>query len=548
MRRLRDRPGPGHRRRGRSSSALALAVGGVLARARAPRTRSPSNVETTARLRSRDIAATVADGDFPRSCSRCRAATRTSCRSSTRSGDVVAASANLAGERADQPRCDPAPTGTRRARVTGLAEGDGPFRVVARRVAHRRRARTSSTWPAASSGVDRQHRQPRATAPGRAARSCSLLVGATTWVVTGRALRPVEAIRREVEVDRRRGPAPPRARARDRRRDRSPRPHDERDARPPRGRHRPPAPVRRRRQPRAAQPAHRHPRPARGRPRAPRARRLAGDRARACSTTRSGCSASSTTCSCSRVADASALDARPPRAGRPRRDRARREPAASRSRTTHRRRHVARCRARRSTATPTSSLRAVRNLLDNAARHATSTVTVALPESESAAVLSVADDGPGIPPDQRERIFERFTRLDDARTRDAGGTGLGLAITHDVVAPTVARSRSTATVVARGCASPCPCPSRRPGRRAHRPRARGLAARASRWRIRRRRGAAAPASSGGRRRGRGEQAAQPVVQARRTDLVARLGRGSALSLVRHVSSIGAGGESFEANL
>jgi signal transduction histidine kinase len=79
-------------------------------------------------------------------------------------------------------------------------------------------------------------------------------------------------------------------------------------------------------------------------------------------------------------------------------------------------------------------VRAVRNLLDNAARHATSTVTVALHESECDAVLSVADDGPGIPPDQRERVFERFTRLDGARTRDGGGTGLGLAIAHEVVA------------------------------------------------------------------------------------------------------------------
>ena len=48
-------------------------------------------------------------------------------------------------------------------------------------------------------------------------------------------------------------------------------------------------------------------------------------------------------------------------------------------------------------------------------------------------MLAVADDGPGIPTPSSERIFERFARLDDARTRDTGGTGLGLAITHDVV-------------------------------------------------------------------------------------------------------------------
>jgi signal transduction histidine kinase len=47
-------------------------------------------------------------------------------------------------------------------------------------------------------------------------------------------------------------------------------------------------------------------------------------------------------------------------------------------------------------------------------------------------VLAVADDGEGVPKEQRERIFERFVRLDDARTRDEGGAGLGLAIARDV--------------------------------------------------------------------------------------------------------------------
>jgi signal transduction histidine kinase len=45
----------------------------------------------------------------------------------------------------------------------------------------------------------------------------------------------------------------------------------------------------------------------------------------------------------------------------------------------------------------------------------------------------VSDDGTGIPTDKRAEVFERFTRLDEARTRDAGGTGLGLAITRDIV-------------------------------------------------------------------------------------------------------------------
>ncbi len=77
--------------------------------------------------------------------------------------------------------------------------------------------------------------------------------------------------------------------------------------------------------------------------------------------------------------------------------------------------------------------RAVQNLLDNAERHAVTTVTVTLDESDGIARLTVTDDGSGIEPAQRERVFERFTRLDDARTRDAGGTGLGLAITRDIV-------------------------------------------------------------------------------------------------------------------
>jgi signal transduction histidine kinase len=77
--------------------------------------------------------------------------------------------------------------------------------------------------------------------------------------------------------------------------------------------------------------------------------------------------------------------------------------------------------------------RAVRNLLDNANRYADSTVVVSLEENDERVVLTIADDGPGIPSEEQERIFERFTRLDNARTRETGGTGLGLAITHDVV-------------------------------------------------------------------------------------------------------------------
>lgn len=76
----------------------------------------------------------------------------------------------------------------------------------------------------------------------------------------------------------------------------------------------------------------------------------------------------------------------------------------------------------------------VRNLVDNAARHAVSRVAVTVAQSGPAVELAVDDDGPGVPPADRERIFERFVRLDEARARDAGGSGLGLAIVREVVA------------------------------------------------------------------------------------------------------------------
>ncbi|QFG26803.1 HAMP domain-containing histidine kinase [Actinomadura sp. WMMB 499] len=77
--------------------------------------------------------------------------------------------------------------------------------------------------------------------------------------------------------------------------------------------------------------------------------------------------------------------------------------------------------------------RVLANLLDNAERHAATRIRVALGARDGATVLRVADDGAGVPPDDRERIFERFVRLDEARSRDDGGAGLGLAITHDLV-------------------------------------------------------------------------------------------------------------------
>lgn len=78
--------------------------------------------------------------------------------------------------------------------------------------------------------------------------------------------------------------------------------------------------------------------------------------------------------------------------------------------------------------------RLVRNLVDNAVRHAHSAVELECERVGDLAVIRVADDGPGIPVDQRERVFTRFVRLDAARSRDAGGSGLGLAIVAEIVA------------------------------------------------------------------------------------------------------------------
>jgi signal transduction histidine kinase len=61
-------------------------------------------------------------------------------------------------------------------------------------------------------------------------------------------------------------------------------------------------------------------------------------------------------------------------------------------------------------------------------------VSVELARHDGYVELVVSDDGPGVPTAERDRVFERFARLDDARSRDRGGTGLGLAIVADVVA------------------------------------------------------------------------------------------------------------------
>lgn len=77
---------------------------------------------------------------------------------------------------------------------------------------------------------------------------------------------------------------------------------------------------------------------------------------------------------------------------------------------------------------------ALRNVVDNAVRHARSTVAVGVHLAGDTAVIEVGDDGPGVPVADRERVFGRFVRLEESRARSAGGSGLGLAIVAEVLA------------------------------------------------------------------------------------------------------------------
>jgi signal transduction histidine kinase len=90
--------------------------------------------------------------------------------------------------------------------------------------------------------------------------------------------------------------------------------------------------------------------------------------------------------------------------------------------------------------------RVVRNLLDNADRHAGDHVEVALSNNNGTVDLVVEDDGPGIPEADRERVFDRFTRLDEGRARDTGGAGIGLAMVRAIVERHGGRVRIEASI------------------------------------------------------------------------------------------------------
>ncbi|MGZ4545914.1 MAG: sensor histidine kinase [Blastococcus sp.] len=77
--------------------------------------------------------------------------------------------------------------------------------------------------------------------------------------------------------------------------------------------------------------------------------------------------------------------------------------------------------------------RVIRNLVENAARHASRRLHLASGTDDGRAWFEVTDDGPGVPEADRSRVFDRFVRLDDARSREEGGSGLGLAIVRELV-------------------------------------------------------------------------------------------------------------------
>jgi signal transduction histidine kinase len=83
---------------------------------------------------------------------------------------------------------------------------------------------------------------------------------------------------------------------------------------------------------------------------------------------------------------------------------------------------------------PAAVSRMIRNLVDNAVHHAKSLIAIEVCSRNGTANISISDDGPGIAPTERTRVFERFVRLDPDRSRSGGGAGLGLAIVAEVVA------------------------------------------------------------------------------------------------------------------
>jgi len=84
------------------------------------------------------------------------------------------------------------------------------------------------------------------------------------------------------------------------------------------------------------------------------------------------------------------------------------------------------------TGDPEALARMLRNIVDNAIRHARHSVQIHTTTTGATITITIDDDGPGVPPVDRDRIFDRFVRLDTSRERGTGGSGLGLAITRQI--------------------------------------------------------------------------------------------------------------------
>jgi signal transduction histidine kinase len=431
----------------RITAAAVLIVGAALVAGafwlvRAHRDGLTSNLETTARLRSQDIASTVEDGNFPRNFSVQRG-DENLVQVVDETGAVVAESDNIIGnDRIShlQPDADGYSVRT----VAGIEKGEGPYRVVARRVTTASGTYTvyvARSLEGVTRSTDNLERLLWWSLP-----ALLTLMGVLTWVVTGRALRPVESMRREVEVIgaedlHRRVPEPATA-------DEVGRLARTMNAMLARLED---ATDRQRRF--VADASHELRSPLTG-IRAQLEVDLEHPELADWQTTERDVLADAIRMQrlvddllAIAVADASALDA------------AHREAVdldeivLAEARRLHTNTALTVDTRAVSGAQVDGNadqlLRVVRNLLDNAARHARSQVVVSLTESNDDVTLRVVDDGPGIPDADRERVFERFARLDDERDRDGGGAGLGLAIVHEVV---VAHGGSVAVENAPGAA------------------------------------------------------------------------------------------------
>jgi signal transduction histidine kinase len=431
----------------RITAAAVLVVGAALVAGafwlvRAHRAGLTTNLETAARLRSQDIASIVDGGDFPKALAVPRG-DENLVQVVDADGTVVAASKNILGA-PPISRLQPDADGYSVRTVAGIERGEGPYRVVARRVRTPGGAYVvyvARSLEGVTRSTDNLERLLWWSLP-----ALLTLMGILTWIVTGRALRPVEAIRSEVEV----------IGAEDLHR-RVPEPASEDEI------------GRLARTMNAML--------ARLEDATDRQRRFVADASHELRSPLTGMRAQlevdlehpeladwqaterdvlADAIRMQRlvddllaiaVVDASSLDA------------AHREPVdldeivLAEARRLHTNtafsvdtRGVSGAQVE---GNADQLLRVVRNLLDNAARHARSRVVVSLVESDTEVTLRVVDDGPGIPDADRERVFERFARLDDARGRDGGGAGLGLAIVHDVV---VAHGGSVAVENAPGAA------------------------------------------------------------------------------------------------